>query len=220
MSRGLTFQPEGFYHIYNRGTERRDVFISGSDYDRFISLLYLANNQQLLHRSNYQGRTLPELLALTRGETLVDVCAYCLMPNHFHLLVREHTENGISKFMQKLMTGYTMYFNKLHERTGALFQSKFKARDANDDSYLRYLISYIHLNPVKLVEPLWKEKGISDTDAVKEYLASYIRSSYLDFMGVARAEGKILNMAVLPDYFAVPHDFETSVNEWLDYQNS
>lgn len=140
------------------------------------------------------------------------------MPNHFHLLVREKEEQGVSRFMQKLMTGYTMYFNKRHERSGALFQGKFKATHANEDRYLKYLISYIHLNPVKLIEPRWKECGIRNRNVAKKYLNEYRDSSYLDYIGTPRTESKILMKEALSEYFDAVRDFETEVTDWLSYK--
>lgn len=159
-----------------------------------------------------------KLLSLDRGDTLVDLIAYCLMPNHFHLLVREHTEGGISRFMQKLTTAYTMYFNTRYERTGALFQGKYKAEHAHEDRYLKYLISYIHLNPVKLIEPNWKENGIKNLRKAREFLETYHYSSFQDFSGLERPESCIVSPSTLPKYFETPQSFKANVTEWLEYQ--
>lgn len=216
MTRTLTFASGEFYHIYNRGTDKRNVFTSRSDRDRFLALLYLAN-QNGPTDLKLQGRTLLEIVEERDGTPLVEIAAYCLMPNHFHLLIRELEEGGISKFMQKLTTGYTMYFNKWHERNGSLFQGKFKATHVADDRYLRYLISYIHLNPIKLIEPKWKEIGIADKTRAEQYLESYTPSSYLDYLGKQRIEGMILVREALPEYFSSGADFKTFVTEWLSY---
>ena len=139
------------------------------------------------------------------------------MPNHFHLLVRELKEGGISKFMQKLMTGYTMYFNKKNDRNGSLFQGKFKATHVSNDRYLRYLVSYIHLNPVKLIEPKWKESGIADRATAERYLARYGPSSYRDYLNETRSENVILDTSALPEYFDSDMEFKEFVTEWLTY---
>jgi len=216
MARTFSFAPGEFYHIYNRGTEKRNIFTSRSDRDRFLALLYLANQSDPTDLK-LQGRTLLEIVEQRTGAPLVEIVVYCLMPNHFHLLLRELAEGGISKFMQKLTTGYTMYFNKWHERSGALFQGKFKATHVADDRYLRYLISYIHLNPIKLIEPKWKETGISDKTRAEQYLETYTSSSYLDYLEKERPEGMILTREVLPEYFSSGIDFKTFVTEWLIY---
>ena len=215
MSRKITLAPGEFYHIYNRGTEKRKVFLNRRDYHRFLSLLYLANGGLPIDIKQ-QGSTLSELLVQDRGKKIVDVCAYCLMPNHFHLIIKEIEEGGISKFMQKLMTAYTMYFNKRQERSGALFQGKFKIKHATDDRYLNYLIAYLHLNPIELFEHRWKEDGIHDREKAKQFLDSFHYSSFLDYSGLDRLEKVILSLEVLPLYVSTPRDFHSSITQWLD----
>lgn len=219
------FAPGELYHLYNRGTEKRNIFSTKKDYERFVALLFLCNSKNKIHikdllpRGSTSGNLLHDLCEIERGDTLVDIGAYCLMPNHFHLLIKEKEEGGSSKFMQKLMTGYTMYFNTRHERTGALFQGKFKATHAKEDRYLKYLISYIHLNPVKLIEPAWKETGIADRKNAEAFLKSYTYSSYLDYttMGTERSESLVLEKNCLPNYFETAKMFDAHITDWLDY---
>jgi len=217
MARTIQFAPGEFYHVYNRGTEKRDIFIDSIDFDRFLTILYLAN-QTAPADLKLQGRTLYKVEP-RQGEVLVDLAAYCLMPNHLHLLIRERSDNGISKFMQKVTTGYTMYFNKRYERTGGLFQGTFKATHVDNDRYLRYLVSYIHLNPVKLIDPKWKENGITDRMRAETYLENYAYSSYLDFLSKRRLQAMLLSRGVLPNYFASGLDFKSQITEWLSYHN-
>ncbi len=103
------------------------------------------------------------------------------MPNHYHLLMRELAENGITTFMRKLGTGYTMYFNKKRERTGALFSSKFKSRHVHSNEYFRRVINYIHANPAELFEPGWKHGLVRDERNLERALVSYPYSSYPDY---------------------------------------
>lgn len=209
---------ESFYHIYNRGVDKRKIFLTKKDYDRFLASLFLCNNTAPADLK-LQGSTLYTCLQNQQKESLVDICAYCLMPNHFHLLLHEKTEGGISKFMQKLQTAYTMYFNKKNERTGALFQGKFKATIADKENYLKYLISYIHLNPIKIIEPEWKEKGLKNKTKAENFLRKYKYSSYIDFIGTEkRVESKILNSKALPELFENQKDFETNIKEWLEFK--
>ena len=219
MTRIINFAPKEFYHLYNRGTEKRDIFLSPNDYERFAALLYICN-QLSPAILRIQGKTLSELIKIKQEENLVEIVTYCLMPNHIHLLVRASQENGISKFMQKLMTGYTMYFNKKYERAGALFQGKFKATHVSEDRYLNYLISYIHLNPIKLIEPEWKEIGISDLSRAEKYLDRYKYSSYLDYQDQERIEKNIINKNSLPKYFKSKLDFKKTIIEWLGYPHT
>ena len=217
MSRNVVIAPGEFYHIYNRGTEKRKIFLNSRDHERFLALLYLANGESKVDIKR-QGRTLSELLMQDRGKRLVDICAYCLMPNHFHLIIKELEDGGISKFMQKLITGYTMYFNKVHERNGALFQGKFKSEHAAEDNYLNYLIAYVHLNPIKIIDPAWKESGIRNRKNAEKFLDSYGYSSFADYCGHDRMEKAILSLDALPAYTSTPKDFRSSIVEWLDGQ--
>ena len=207
--------PNEHYHLYNRGTDRRVIFNTQADYERFLGLLYLSNNTQPTNLSNYRGSTLTQWLEVERQEPLVDIYAYCLMPNHFHLLVRQREEGGVSRFMQKLVTGYTMYFNKINDRTGSLMQGKFKSSHADSDQYFKHLFSYIHLNPVKLIDPKWKEAGIADKAQARTYLETYRYSSYLDYCGKERPESAIINKSAALEFAEVPTDFKNSVEEWL-----
>ena len=227
MSRILPFSTGEYYHIYNRGTEKRDIFLDKADYLRFIVLLYISNNIEAVHISNLreQGKFLRDIINLERKETLVDIGTYCLMPNHFHLLIKEKRAGGISEFMKKISTGYSMYFNKRYERTGRLFEGTFKSVHADSDEYLKYLFAYIHLNPIKLINPVWKEEGIRNSVEAKLFLNGYSFSSYLDYTMKARNNGKrpeskILNKNVFPEYFSTEKDFESFINYWLLFNNT
>jgi putative transposase len=144
MNRSFDFSLGEFYHIYNRGVEGRDLFLSDYDRARFVKLLYLSNSTEPYKFDRIKGKALHEI---KRGDALVAIGAYVLMPNHFHLLIREVSDGGISKFMEKLATGYSAYFNKLNNRKGVLFQNRFRAEHVDNDEYLKYLYAYIHLNP-------------------------------------------------------------------------
>jgi len=217
MERKFKFSEGEFYHIYNRGNNKNAIFLDNNDQKRFQKLLYICNSKTPVVFKTVQGMPLDKI---DRGETLVDIGAYCPMPNHFHILVKEKTNNGISKFMEKLSTAYSMYFNKKHERTGKLFEGRFQAKHIQKDEYLRYLFSYIHLNPVKIIDSEWKEKGIADMKKAKEYLADYKYSSYPDYMGVNREESLILNKSAFPEYFDDFKDFEKFIDEWLEYKDN
>jgi len=202
MARNYTFAPGEYYHIYARGFEKLPVFRNKDDYNRFLESLYLFNskNPQAL-REVSRGLTLGRsIFDAKRGDPVTDICAYCLMPNHFHLLLREIDEKGISKFMQKLMTAYTMYFNQKYERKGAIFGSSFKGRHVIDDRHLKYLFSYTHLNPREII---------------KTKLEEYPYSSYPDYLGIKRAQVNILNKKAFPDYFE--GNMRKEIEEWLSF---
>ncbi len=222
MRRNFAFSVDEFYHIYNRGTDKRVIFTDINDHNRFVLLLRLCNSATQVDISHKlrEGLSFTELMTIDVSDRLVDIGAYCLMPNHFHLIVRENQEGGISRFMKKLLTAYSMYFNKKHKRTGGLFEGPFKAKHADTDEYLKYLFAYIHLNPVKIIDPEWKENGITDRGKAKEYLSEYGFSSYLDYMSdTKREEGVILSKQAFPEYFTDIKEFDEFINEWMDYQN-
>jgi putative transposase len=216
-SRNFDFSIGEFYHIYNRGTDKRIIFNDEYDHQRFIKLLYLCNSQKNII---FREVLIEESYVYERGETIVDIGAYCLMPNHFHLLLHEKVEGGISLFMLKLLTAYSTYFNNKYKRTGGLFEGKFKATHADTDEYLKYLFSYIHLNPVKIIDPKWKENGISDRNKAKKYLETYIYSSYLDYLEIERCEKVIVNKGAFPEYFLSLQGFGQCIDEWLAFKDS
>ncbi|MBI5411648.1 transposase [Candidatus Peregrinibacteria bacterium] len=216
MDRKLEFSIDEFYHVYNRGNNKGSIFIDDRDRERFVKLLFLCNGTRpVVFKEIPRSRTLGEI---DRGETLVDIGAYCLMPNHFHLLLHEKIENGVSAFLQKLSTAYSLYFNKRHYRTGALFEGRFRAEHADTDEYLKYLFAYIHLNPIKLIDPKWKENGLRDQSRAEAHLAGYKYSSYADHAGSDRQEAAILSKSAFPEYFDTAKDFCECMNDWLDYQ--
>jgi len=219
MLRKTNFSPENYYHIYNRGTEKRDIFLMKEDYSRFLILLYLCNNSDAVDiRSLFsKGLSFVEIMALKRNNLLVDIGAYCLMHNHIHLLIKEKKENGISVFTKKLFTGYSMYFNRKNKRSGRLFENVFKAELIESDNYLKYLFSYIHLNPVKFIEPGWKENGIKNIKNVKLFLENYSWSSFNAYH--KNQSDSILNKEEFPKYFENMSEFNDFIDDWLKFKN-
>jgi putative transposase len=185
-----------WYHCFNRGVDKRQIFDSRRDYERFLMLLYISNSQKQVRISNIsqnkQGPTLLDVLSVNRGLPLVDLGAYSLMPNHFHLLLRPIESGGISKFLQKVTTGYGMYFNKKNERSGTLFQGKFKSILVDDDIYFRRLLNYIHANAAELFETSWKEGIIKNKKLLREKLIAYPYASLRDYLGEIRPESTII----------------------------
>ncbi|MEO8638168.1 MAG: transposase [Candidatus Taylorbacteria bacterium] len=218
MLRKFDFSIGEFYHLYTRGTEKRKIFLDQKDYLRFMVLLSLCNSKESIHLSDHWKKSPTELFALPKNEGLVDIGAYCLMPNHTHILVHERIEGGISSFAKKIFTSYSMYINKKYHRTGGLFESRFKAKHLNSNEYLKYQFAYIHLNPIKLVQFDWKEKGIIDIIGAKKFLEEYRYSSYQDYIGVKRPENIILTKEAFPDYFSEDLDFEEFVSSWLNFK--
>lgn len=191
--RPIPFQIDEWFHCYNRGIEKRLVFESEDDSERFLQILYLANSTSTLHRSNLSQRTTDEIVSLQRSGTLVSIGAYCLMTNHFHLLLKEIVDGGITRFMQKLGTAYTMYFNKKNGRMGNLFMKPFRSRHVGEDCYFQHVVNYIHCNSAERFEPGWKKGAVRDMDRLEKRLLGYRYSSFPDFAREKRDISAILS---------------------------
>lgn len=151
-------------------------------------------------------------------ETLVDILAFCLMPNHYHLLLRQRLDGGITKFMHKVGTGYTNYFNQKNERVGSLFQGRFKAVLIEDEYHFARMPFYIHLNPLDLVAPEWREKRINSIDQTLRFLESYKWSSYLDYIGNGQFSS-VINKEFITEFFGSPNLCKKRMEEWLREMN-
>ncbi|MDP2363756.1 MAG: transposase, partial [Ignavibacteria bacterium] len=177
----------------NRGVEKRNIFQEVSDYFRFIFCLYECNDKNpVIMRKRIDQRRKKKNIGVTYAVSdrvervpLVEILVFCLMPNHFHLVLRQLTDNGISLFMKKLGDAYVGYFNKKHQRVGmgSLFQGSFKAVHIKTNGQLINVVCYIFTNPIELLEKTWKETGIGNPQKAIEYLNSYHWSSYLDYVG-------------------------------------
>ncbi len=135
-------------------------------------------------------------MQLPRPHTLVNIGAYCLMPNHFHLLLQEKSDKGIAKFMQKLGIAYAMYFNIRHRRTGNLFVKPFRSRHISDDLYFQRVLQYIHCNPAELYEPNWKMGIVKNPSVLQKQLIGYSYSSFADHAGEKTVARPILDESV------------------------
>ncbi|OGY67554.1 MAG: hypothetical protein A3H63_00835 [Candidatus Harrisonbacteria bacterium RIFCSPLOWO2_02_FULL_45_10c] len=201
------------YHIYNRGVEKRKIFLEDEDYLRFIENLYEFNDE--LSALNKYYRQPYEIGSRNKErEILVEILAFCLMPNHFHLFIRQKNGSGISRFIQKLSIGYSMYFNKKYKRIGPLFQGKFKAVLVNQDKHFIHLPFYIHLNPLDLVAPEWRERKIKDLQVSLNFLNSYRWSSYLDYIGQKNFPS-VTQREFLLNFFDGPKNYKSQTEQWL-----
>lgn len=216
MERAHIISEGEYYHLYNRGVEKRDIFLTQEDRNRFKRLLYVANGTEPFVFRDIERKELKEI---DRGEQLVAIAAWVLMPNHFHILVKEVVEGGTAAFMKKLCTGYSSYFNKRHSRVGPLLQGRYKSQHVESDVHLKYLFAYIHLNPIKLIDPSWKERGIKDLAEAGRFISTYEYSSYLSHMDVSREENILLAKNEFPEYFSNKKDFEDFHTEWLSFRD-
>lgn len=208
-----------FYHLYNRGVDKRTIFKSNRDYERFMMLLYLSNSNNPFRLDdilNKQQKTFSDILIMERGNPLVSIGAWCLMGNHFHLLIRQEMDGGITRFMRKVGVGYSMYFNIRYERKGALFGGLFKSKLIGvDDNYTRQLLGYIHINPLEIKFPDWENQVNRPTANMKHFLESYRYSSYSDYIGENRLEKNIISTKSFPDYFETQKSFANFIASYL-----
>jgi putative transposase len=163
------FRPGCYYHVYNRGNNKQDVFLGEGDYISFLRRFCLVLG-------------LPVSAARTSIRPLpvgaFSIVSYCLMPNHFHLLIRQNTDVGVDKLLLKLCTSYAIYFNHKYDHIGNVFQDAFKAKLVENDMYAKYLSAYIHNNPADL---------------------DYDYSSYKDIMGIR--DGQICDTSIVLSWF-------------------
>jgi len=227
--RKIKFNIGNFYHLYSRGTEKRIIFINEADMWRFLQGVYLFNNENSLFNTLFQierenkGRINFNLLKefvnknQENRKPLVRIMADCLMPNHYHLLVQEIQENGISKFMQKLGTGYVGFFNKKYNRVGALFQGRFKSVEIKNDIQLMQVLAYINvMNPGQLIKANLKEEGIKDLEELKKimnFAKDYSFSTNPDYLGIR--DSIIIDKGIYNDFFPSPEKYKEFVKDFL-----
>ena len=208
-----------YYHIYNRGIDKRVIFKSKKDYERFIMLMYLANSDQSFRLDellNRQNKILNEILIIDKGKVIISIGAWCLMTNHFHILVRQEVDGGITKFMRKLGVGYSMFFNIKYDRKGALFGGLFKSKLIGvDDNYMRQLLAYIHINPLEIKFPEWENIIEKSSFGMKDFLEKYPYSSYTDYIGKERIEKNLINTQSFPEYFQSKKSFKDFVENYF-----
>lgn len=211
-----------FYHIYNRGVEKRNIFKEGRDQERFIASLDIFNNQKPTKNDFREAeleRVKSNFTQVAGDNRLVSLVAYVLMPNHFHLILKSKTDGGITEFMRKLGTGYTNYFNKKHARVGPLFQGKFKSIVIDGDEYFNYLLHYIHLNPLDTTTLSWRSGAINDPMQAMKYLNDYPWSSYHFYTNRVKSNFTHLDVEEITSLGIDPEDYGRDLVDWLSSEN-
>lgn len=202
--RKVPFTVGEWHHCYNRSIEGRTSFTDPRDYYRFLELLYLANDELPLRRDDIGVRKFKEILSLPRGKRLVTIGAFCLMPNHFHLVLKEIVDGGITTFMRKIGTSYTLYFNSRHKRIGNLFLKPFQSLHVSTDRHLQYLVNYVHCNPATLLDQKWKSGPVVDPQFLEEHIAAYPYSSFGAHTGAPTQISPIVDAEIFPIARTVP----------------
>lgn len=197
--RKIRFSSYDFYHIFNRGVERRRIFSTDYDRDRFLQTLFyyqFANPKPKF--STYKRFKSQDF---NGNPKIVEVVCYCLMPNHFHLMLKQLKDGGIQEFIRKLSNSYAKYFNTKNKRVGPLFQGVFKAVRIETDEQLIHVSRYIHLNPY--VSNLVKDLG------------DFNYSSYPDYIGLR--DNLLCNKEAVLGFFKTAEDYKAFVNDQKSY---
>lgn len=211
-----TFINDQIYHIYNRGVEKRDIFMDNSDRLRFIHDLFEFNDKSpaLNTYYKYSYEVEPRKVSVKR-DLLVEILAYCLMPNHYHILIKQKVDNGIVTFMQKLGTGYTMSFNQKYNRVGSLFQGRFKAVIIDNHRHFLFLPHYIHLNPLDLIVPTWREQYKINPTKVLKFLENYRWSSYQDYAGIKNFPS-VISKNTFQELYGSSTEYIKALKNWIN----
>jgi len=214
-----------FYHVYNRGVEKRNIFLDDKDFLRGVHDFYEFNdanaafNAKRYFSLNVRDLNVRDRISNNRKprELLVDLMCWTLMPNHYHHFSRPRTKDGLSKFQQKFGIGLTGYFNLKYDRSGVLFQGKSKKVLVKDDIQAGHLVCYLHSNPLDLWKVNWKEKGLTDLEiqnALKFLEREYRWSSHLDYLGIKNFPSLISN-EFLFNFFGGPEGYRKFFIDWL-----
>ncbi|MCD6429231.1 transposase [bacterium] len=211
-----------FYHIINRGVEERVIFQDDEDRLRFINALLVFNDIQSTKwgwRGFWSQRDPSSLVKKYEpSKRLVEIHAFVLMPNHFHLLIRQKVENGIVLFMRKL-GGYCYYFNKKYNRRGSLLQGRYKAILIKHEDQLRNNFVYIHTNPIELIECRWKEWQVVNFEKAKNFIEQeYKWSSYQDYLGNENFP-RVITKEFFVKLFGGEGAIKESVDAWIKFKH-
>ncbi len=218
--RRIKFENDIFYHIYNRGLDKQNLFIDENDYLRFLCGIYYFNDvdfvpDNIVSKERLQGQTLEK--SPNRKE-LIDLMCWCLMQNHYHLILRQKIANGITKFMRRIGTGYTMYINAKYEHSGHIFQGPFKAKPVNNNEYLQHLTRYIHLNPLDIHDSNWKEDGAKNAESSKKFVLKYKWSSLHNYLNTNTGNLILLTSPTYKEFLFTnePSVYKDFLWDWLE----
>ncbi len=202
-SRKIEFSVGEYYHIYNRGVDKRDIFADKNDLNRFFLSLKLLNTPRpigSIYQQSFIKNPTPNIKK--KQPQLVKFVCYALNPNHFHLLIKPLVNKGVEKFMHRLGTGFTLYFNNQHERSGVLFEGKFKAKHINTNEYLLHLSSYINFN--NQIHPL------------RGRASKLSKTSWDEYQNSVKDDFCLCDKKVILEQFGKPKDYENFAREALE----
>lgn len=209
----------GLFHILNRGVDKRKIFLDEKDYLRFIHDLFEFNNEEPAFNTGHFFKNQyidvrRQYIERKPRKLIVEILAFCLMPNHYHLLIKPNKDSSTAEFMKKLNGGYAKYFNIKYERVGALFQGKYKSVLIKNEAHFIHLPYYIHFNPLDLIAPEWREREIKNYKKAIKFLENYRWSSYLDYIGKKNFPS-VTQREFLSDFFDGPAQYKKDSMKWL-----
>lgn len=210
------FVAGNIYHVINRGVDKRSIAMDDQDRFRFIHDLFEFNDTRPINNTTYSFRNSKDIARPYIGprDLLVEILAFCLMPNHYHLLLRPKIDGAVTSFMKRLNMGYAKYFNEKYQRSGALFQGRFKAIEVTEEAHFIHLPYYIHFNPLDLKTPEWRERKLKNTATAIKFLEEYRWSSHLDYMGKKNFPS-VTQREFLLDCFGGTKGYEDKIKNWL-----
>jgi putative transposase len=205
------------FHVLNRGVDKRQIFMDNRDRFRFIHDLFEFNDANpvtdTLYTFKHSDIGRPKIEKRPR-KLLVDILAFVLMPNHYHLLLMPRSDKALPLFMKKLNMGYAKYFNEKYDRTGALFQGKYKSVTIEKESHFIHIPYYIHLNPLDMKFPEWRERKLRNYRTATKFLDNYRWSSHLDYQGKKNFPS-VTQREFLLGFFGGVAGYKNRINDWL-----
>lgn len=220
------FVNEEIYHITLRRIDDNLIFKNMDDYYRGIFSIYEFNNSKpvsIKHRreiiarfkKSIRGRASDSLV--DERDRLVEVLSFCFMPTHIHLLIRQIKDNGITKFMSKIGTGYGGYFNRKYERKGYVFQNRFHVVHIDNDEQLKVVFAYIHTNPISLICPEWKKIRIKNPEKIIKFLENYKWSSYPDYIN-KKSFSSVTERKFISELMGGEQGCKDFIKYWIEYK--
>lgn len=222
MLRKEKFAPGEYYHIYNRTLSNIPVFKERGNCDRLMQAFLLANSTQASKAFQFlrdnKNASIEDALEITKnGKKLVDVICYTIMPDHYHLLLKEKLEGGITSFIHRCNISVVKYINTKTDRRGPLFESLFRSKHVATNNYLLHLSLYIHLNPLDfLVGKQWRKHGLPNWNQIRNKLINYHYSSLKTFLNKNHNDKIISGTEIIKGQFKNEKEYESFLCEWSE----
>jgi len=220
MERKIIFAPENYYHIYNRTILNVPEFENYEHANKLAQCFLLANSTESALAFEYlrrpTGASWHKAIEIAwRGDKLVDIISYAIMPDHYHLLIKELKENGTTSFLRRCNTAVAKYINTKNNRKGPLFESCFKAKHIDSNAYLLHLSLYIHLNPLDFIDGKnWRMGKIKNWPLAKKGLLKYPWSSLKNFLNDEKEDLILSGTEIISNQFRNKKEYEKFLTEW------